>query len=89
MAHKGLGVRSCVPDLLLAIPSGGYHGLWIELKRLHGGVVSPEQVEFIQFLKSMHYAAFVCKGHAAAERLIEIYLTEPKKLMGREGELVF
>ncbi|UPY96975.1 VRR-NUC domain-containing protein [Pectobacterium sp. 21LCBS03] len=29
---KRLGVRAGVPDLFLALPHGGYSGLWIEMK---------------------------------------------------------
>lgn len=89
MKQRGLGVRSGVPDLLLCLPRGRYHGLWIELKRVKGGVVSPEQVEFTQHLKSMSYAAFVCRGHDSAERLISQYILDPDSLDPLVGKLVY
>lgn len=89
MKKRGLGVRSGVPDLFLALPSGGYHGLWIELKRIKGGTLSPEQVDYLTFLKSMHYAAFCCKGAEAAKRLITQYLLEPDSLSSLTGLLVY
>lgn len=89
MKKRGLGVRSGVPDIFLALPSGDYHGLWIELKRIKGGVISQEQVEFIIFLKSMHYCAYVCKGHESAQRLITHYLLDPDSLAPLTGDLIY
>lgn len=40
---RALGVRAGVPDIFLPVARGGYHGLWIELKRRRGGRVSGEQ----------------------------------------------
>lgn len=87
MKQRGLGVRSGVPDLFLAIPRGGYHGLWIELKRTRGGIISPEQIDFITLLKQQHYAAYVCKGHDSAIDLIKTYLTSPDSLVA--GRILF
>nr|WP_294508356.1 hypothetical protein [uncultured Bilophila sp.] len=36
---KAEGVTAGVPDILLAVPRQGCHGLWIELKRRKGGRV--------------------------------------------------
>ena len=45
-----MGVKSGVPDLMLPIPKGGYHGLFIELKKEVGGITSKEQIDWSQFL---------------------------------------
>ena len=42
------GVRAGVPDYCLPVARGGAHGLYLELKRLHGGRVSPEQREWLR-----------------------------------------
>lgn len=71
---KREGVRAGVPDLLLPIPSGIYHGLFIELKRQDGGRVSKEQKERIDDLNAAGYKVVVCAGFEAARAEIEAYL---------------
>ncbi|MFJ5346675.1 MULTISPECIES: VRR-NUC domain-containing protein [Pectobacterium] len=39
---KRLGIKKGVPDLFLALPRGGYAGLWIEMKA-KGGKLSAQQ----------------------------------------------
>lgn len=68
------GLRRGVPDICLPVARGGYHGLYIELKRLHGGRVSPEQLEWIDALNQQGYCACVCKGWEAAAAEIGKYL---------------
>ena len=67
------------PDLTLPVvkrDSGGvlYHGLFIELKRRRGGVVSPEQVIVQTRLRAEGYCVHVCKGADEAIRCIKDYL---------------
>lgn len=40
---KAMGVRKGIPDLFLPIPRQGYHGLYIETKKIKNGKVSPDQ----------------------------------------------
>ena len=68
------GLRKGYPDLGLDVACGGFHGLKIELKRVKGGVVSPEQKEWIEFLTAQGYRALVCHGADEAIRVIEGYL---------------
>ena len=42
------GMKSGVADIFLPAPSGEYHGLFIELKRLRGGKRTEKQEEFIR-----------------------------------------
>lgn len=74
---KKAGARKGIPDLFLLIPCGQYHGLYIEMKRLKGGRLSPEQKEWIQTLSHAGYKAEVCKGHQAAIAAIIDYLKLP------------
>lgn len=74
MKFKREGLRKGVPDLMLARPSGGFSGLFIELKRLRGSTTSPEQLEMIQLLLEQGYRTVVCKGFEAARVAIEEYL---------------
>lgn len=75
---KQEGVKRGVPDYYLDVPCNGYHGLRIELKRRKGGVVSPEQKEWIERLNRRGYAAFVAKGWEEAAKIILDYFQEPK-----------
>lgn len=69
-----MGVKAGVPDLCLPVPRGNYAGLYIEMKRRKGGVVSPEQKKWIASLRGRGYAAEVARGGAEAVAIIEGYL---------------
>jgi hypothetical protein len=56
------GVTRGIPDI--QIPS---LNLFIEMKRQKGGVVSPEQKDWINYLNECGYIAIVCKGFEAAK----------------------
>lgn len=72
---KRQGVRKGVPDLFIPVPSGGYHGLFIEMKRADGkGRVSKEQAEWIRLLQAQGYRAHACNGAANAIALIRQHL---------------
>ena len=73
---KAQGVKPGVPDLFLPVARGGFHGLWIEMKRRSGGKVSPNQRDWIMELTYQHYRAEVCQGAEEACDLIYKYLTE-------------
>jgi hypothetical protein len=71
---KSEGLKSGVPDLMLAWPTKAHHGLFIELKRRDGGRVSPEQDVWHEKLKSVGYAVVVAKGCEEAREAILEYL---------------
>lgn len=71
---KAEGVRRGVPDIFLAYPSGGYHGLWIELKRRAHGYVSAEQNFMLSAFRRAGYDAAVCRGWDEAREKIQSYL---------------
>lgn len=68
------GVKAGVPDICLPVARGGYHGLYIELKRVKGGRVSTAQQEWIAALRDQGYCACVCKGWDDAAGVIKKYL---------------
>lgn len=68
------GVKAGVPDICLPVPCGDYHGLYIELKRTKGGVVSDAQKEWIEMLNGRGYLAVVAKGATEAIKVISDYL---------------
>lgn len=71
---KDEGVRAGVPDLFLAVPKGKYHGLFIEMKKVKGGVVSESQKEMGALLFGQGYYVAVCHGFIEAKQKIESYL---------------
>jgi hypothetical protein len=76
---KLAGVKSGIPDILLPVPRGEFHGLFIELKRpiVKGDakpVVSPEQKHWLKELDAQGYMATVCYGWIEAKEVIESYL---------------
>ncbi len=80
------GVEPGIPDLCLPVPTmaevaepGGdgrmfWHGLWIEMKRADGGVVSPEQRKWLARLEAQGYRTAVCHGAEEAREVIIRYL---------------
>lgn len=81
---KATGLRSGVPDLMLpvmrpvrALAGADYDlhaGLFLELKRTKGGVVSAEQTQWIADLNEQGYLAVVACGWEAAWAIITDYL---------------
>ena len=61
-------------DLFFAIPSLTFHGLFIEMKA-EGGKATPEQLEYLEFMRSLQYQALVCEGAEAAQQAITDYMT--------------
>ena len=73
---KAEGVRAGVPDLFLAQPNNGFHGLFIEMKKTKGGVVSDNQKCYLSLLKTSGYEVAVCHGWIEAKQTIEHYLSD-------------
>ena len=73
---KAQGVVSGFPDLTIWPPLGSYHLpiLMIEMKRTSGGVVSPEQKEWLEYFEAIssfhHIESKVCKGFEDAKQFI-------------------
>ena len=71
--NRQLGVRSGVPDLMLPIPSQGYHGMFIEMKTKTGRV-SENQKRWLSALNGFGYLAVVAYGWEDARCKILDYL---------------
>lgn len=71
---KAMGVKPGVPDLFLPVPRGGYSGLFIELKREHGGSLSDAQRDWLDDLSVRGYKAVMCHGWEAARDALLEYL---------------
>lgn len=73
---KAEGVRAGVPDLMLAIPANGYHGLFIEMKRASRSRsrISPQQRAWGKRLAGRGYKVIIAFGFEAAKTGIRDYL---------------
>ena len=65
-ALKAEGVQAGVPDLF--VPAWL---LWLEMKRETGGIVSPVQRDWIQYLESIGHQVIIGHGFEDAKRQIE------------------
>lgn len=65
------GVSPGVPDLFIPALK-----LWIEMKRVEGGRLSPEQKDWINYLASVGYVCFICSGAEDAKLKISEYIKD-------------
>jgi hypothetical protein len=72
---KSSGYKRGTPDLFIAIPQRGAHGLFIELKT-EKGRPSKEQKEVCKALNNVGYEAYICRGWQPAIDTIEKYCEE-------------
>jgi hypothetical protein len=72
---KRMGVSAGFPDMEIPFPVKPYHGLYIEFKRISGGVVSEVQKEWLDYLNGKGYYAVVAKGFDAAKEIFLSYIT--------------
>lgn len=85
-ALRRRGVKPGVPDLCLPHPAGRFHGLYIELKKAHGGRTSDYQDEWIKALEGEGYFVAVCHGWRNAATKIEEYLKLENSGVAEKGE---
>jgi len=71
---KAEGMKKGVADLCLPMARHGFHGLYIEMKRNDGGVLSKEQKDFLAFLEQQGYYGAVCNGYNEAVDVLEWYI---------------
>jgi len=70
---KREGVKRGVSDIFVAEPIGGFHGLWIEMKK-PGEYPSPHQVEFQEAAYKKNYDVAVCYSADEAWDCLANYL---------------
>lgn len=81
---KAEGVKTGVADVFLPIPKGGYHGLYIEMKKPNQrpvkktskGGLSDEQILFAEFCYEHGYGWKVCYTWLEAVETIIAYLEQ-------------
>jgi hypothetical protein len=69
---KAEGVRSGYPDLVLNVPSGKYHGLFIELKAPKGRPTESQKEWLVNLMRAGN-AALVCYGADEAIKALSWY----------------
>ena len=69
-----MGYRAGTPDLQILEPRGGYHALFVEMKREVGGKTSEEQKVFHEELRKRGYKVEVCHGGEEAVKVVGDYL---------------
>jgi hypothetical protein len=74
--NKKMGLQKSWPDLFFAEPRGGYHGLFIEIKTLHGDLPD-DQKEMLQSLNDRGYRAHVCYGQEDVIKSVTAYMKLP------------
>lgn len=74
MNFKKMGTQAGFPDIFIFFPSGGYHGLFIELKTSSGGKLSESQNKMLELLRMYHYCACVANGLDEAITITKNYL---------------
>ena len=67
------GVMAGMPDLCVLEPSGGFHGLFIEMKT-HEGVVAAAQKDVARRLNAKGYLCIVARSAEDAWGFVEDYL---------------
>jgi hypothetical protein len=72
---KRMGVSPGFPDIEIPLPSGGYHGLYIEMKREKAGILSSYQRNWLEYLREKHYYAEVAHGFDEAKEIVLHYLS--------------
>lgn len=73
---KAEGVKRGVPDLVLPVPLGSFHGAYVEMKRPGSSPsdVSAEQREWGEHLSKAGYAYCLARSFEAAKAFLVAYL---------------
>lgn len=84
-AHRGSLMRASMAqasgmvvgasDLFFRLSCGGFHGLWIEMKKIDGRP-TPDESRFQDEARCDGYAAVVCKGCEEAKVAFQGYLSK-------------
>jgi len=73
---RRMGMQIGFPDVFIAVPRGGYHGLMLELK-IVGNKATPAQIDMLGMLALQGYDTAVCFGWEAAVERIQAYMQQP------------
>ncbi len=71
---KSIGLKSGVPDLCLPVARGGFHALYIEMKKSRKSKATAEQKKWLAALNAQNNVAVICYGADEAIKILEKYL---------------
>lgn len=71
---KREGLKKGVPDICLPVARGGYHALYIEMKRVRDGRLTEDQKKWMSGLTRLGNRAVRCNGWEKASEEIIAYL---------------
>lgn len=74
MKLKKMGVSKGYPDISIEMSNRDYNGLRIELKRVSGGIRSPEQIEWQKKLRKNGYCCEFANGLEEAKKIVLDYI---------------
>lgn len=72
---KSMGLKKGVPDMCLPVSRGGFHALYIELKKDKKAKPSAEQLEWYKALNAAGNLCFISYGADEAIRIIKSYMS--------------
>lgn len=82
---KKAGLKSGVPDLCLPCAHGGYHALYIEMKKDSSCKPTEKQKEWIDLLYRQGNFAVVCNSADDAIEIIKAYTSLPETEVYRDN----
>ena len=71
--QKRLGLVRGVSDIFFAYPSGGYHGLWLEIKKAKGRLTIWQKL-FLQRMSDVDYKTAIAYSLDEAIQVMEGYI---------------
>jgi hypothetical protein len=80
MNEYSMGMLAGIPDIFIPAPNARYHGLYVEMKRREGGIVSGAQDSVIARLNHKGYHAIVAQGWHEAMEATQEYFSIPLSL---------
>jgi VRR-NUC domain. len=79
---KMIGLRAGVPDYFIAKPSGKYHGMFLEMKRIteRRKPLRENQQKWLNHMYTLGYHTALCFGATEAVAAITQYINHPETI---------
>lgn len=70
---KAQGLKPAVSDIVIALPRQGFHGMFLEMKRVKYSRVDDAQIAWRDLMLAVGYFAVICRGFDEAKQAIDGY----------------